>query len=68
MDKALQQAIKSAGGKRALGRNLGISHNAVLLWKRVPPLRVLKVEAITGIPRSVLRPDIYPPERERRRA
>lgn len=50
----------------ALGRPMGISHNVVLKWPRVPPLRVLEVEALTGIPRSVLRPDIYPPEREAR--
>jgi len=35
----------------------------------LPRIRVLTLEAITGIPREVLRPDIYPPdERARKRA
>jgi TorA maturation chaperone TorD len=28
-------------------------------WKRIPPDRVLAVEAATGIPRTALRPDLY---------
>jgi DNA-binding transcriptional regulator YdaS (Cro superfamily) len=39
---------------------------AVLKWRRVPPLRVHAVEELTGIPRGELRPDLYPAERERR--
>jgi DNA-binding transcriptional regulator YdaS (Cro superfamily) len=64
MDKILREAIKAAGGIRALARKVGVKHNAILKWRRIPPLRVHQVEKITGIPRSVLRPDVYPPERE----
>jgi DNA-binding transcriptional regulator YdaS (Cro superfamily) len=28
-------------------------------WKRVPPTRVLAVEAATGVPKELLRPDLY---------
>jgi DNA-binding transcriptional regulator YdaS (Cro superfamily) len=49
-----------------LARATGVSHQAVLKWDRVPPARVLAVEELTGIARSTLRPDIYPPEREQR--
>lgn len=66
MDKRLQEALKIAGGHRALARAIGISHQTISKWTRVPPIRVLAVEAATGIPREVLRPDIYPPERKRR--
>lgn len=62
-DKALLEAIDRAGGVRALARELGIAHQAILQWSRVPVLRVLEVERITGVSRYRLRPDIYPPEK-----
>jgi DNA-binding transcriptional regulator YdaS (Cro superfamily) len=46
-----------------LARELGIRPQAVQKWcasGRVPPLRVLAVEAATGVSRKALRPDIYP--------
>jgi DNA-binding transcriptional regulator YdaS (Cro superfamily) len=58
--EALARAIKTAGGAKALGRALGISHQAVIQWKACPPLRVLELERLTGISRHDLRPDIYP--------
>lgn len=36
-----------------------ITHSAVSQWETVPPKRVLIVERVTGIPREVLRPDLY---------
>lgn len=39
----------------------GVSPQAISQWSRVPVLRVLDVERVTGIPRHELRPDIYPP-------
>lgn len=37
--------------------------SAVRQWKQVPWNRVLVVESITGRPRHLIRPDIYPPPR-----
>jgi DNA-binding transcriptional regulator YdaS (Cro superfamily) len=62
---ALRGAIKRAGNATALAAMLGISSQAVGRWRKVPPLRVLDVERITGVRREWLRPDLYPP-RERR--
>lgn len=62
MDEALREAIRRAGGQRALGRQLGIAGNAVRQWLRVPAERVLEVERLTGVSRHDLRPDIYPIE------
>lgn len=56
----LDEAIRAAGGIGALARSLGISQPAVSTWQRVPAERVLSVEALTGVSRSVLRPDLYP--------
>jgi DNA-binding transcriptional regulator YdaS (Cro superfamily) len=40
---------------------LGITPGAISQWDRVPAERVLEVEKATGIPRQVLRPDVYGP-------
>jgi TorA maturation chaperone TorD len=58
----LDQAIRAAGGIGALARSLGISQPSVSNWQRIPAERVLAVEALTGVPRTTLRPDLYPDE------
>ncbi len=58
-EAGLEQAITVAGGVSALSRLIGVSQPAVSGWKRVPPDRVLAIEAATGIPRTALRPDLY---------
>lgn len=47
-----------------LGDQIGVTQVAVAKWcnKRVPAERVISIEKITGIPRTQLRPDIYPEE------
>lgn len=58
----LEAAIRAAGGIGALARALGISQPSVSNWQRIPAERVLAVESFTGVPRSTLRPDLYPAE------
>jgi TorA maturation chaperone TorD len=58
-DQGLQQAIRAVGGVTELARRIGISQPSVSNWNRVPAERVLMVEAVTGIQRTVLRPDLY---------
>jgi TorA maturation chaperone TorD len=55
----LEKAIRVAGGVGALARGLGISQPSVSNWQRVPADRVIAVEALTGVPRASLRPDLY---------
>lgn len=63
MEKALDTAIKMAGGQAALARACGITQAAVWKWtrvqKRVPAEYVAMVEAASGVPRSELRPDLH---------
>lgn len=63
-DPGLQAAIAAAGSISTLARGLGLTQPTVSVWKRVPPHHVIGVEALTGISRRVLRPDLYDvPER-----
>jgi DNA-binding transcriptional regulator YdaS (Cro superfamily) len=59
--KALGRAIEAVGGLAGLADPLGITPQAVSQWDEVPPLRVLAVERVSGVPRYELRPDLYPP-------
>jgi TorA maturation chaperone TorD len=58
-DPGLDQAIRVAGGVGALAEKIGISQPSVSNWSRTPAERVLTVEAVTGVDRAVLRPDLY---------
>ena len=58
-DVGIAAAIEAAGGVGALARKIGIAQPSVSNWSRVPAERVIAVEAATGVPRSVLRPDLY---------
>ena len=61
-DKGVAAAISSVGGVKKLAAELGIKQPSVSGWKRVPAERVISVEKISGVSRTVLRPDIYPSE------
>jgi DNA-binding transcriptional regulator YdaS (Cro superfamily) len=58
-NKPLTEAIRRAGGMRALARKLGIAHPTIMRWKKAPPARVLAIEQLTGVSRYQLRPDIF---------
>jgi len=66
-DEGLDRAIVAAGGVAELARKISISQPSVSNWSKVPAQRVIAVEAVTGIPRTELRPDLYC-ERELREA
>jgi len=58
-DPGLTEAIRAAGGISELARQIGISQPSVSNWVRVPAERVIPVESVTGVDRTVLRPDLY---------
>ena len=62
--EALMRTIDVLGSQSELARVCGVSPTAVWKWvqssKRLPEPYVLAVEAATGVPRHLLRPDIYP--------
>lgn len=64
MEKACEMAKSNAGGPAALARALEergekITPQAVSQWKIVPADKALKVEAITGVSRHEMRPDVF---------
>ena len=58
-EEGLSEAIRAAGGVRALAQKIGISQPSVSNWTRIPADRVRAVEAATGVSRGVLRPDLF---------
>jgi TorA maturation chaperone TorD len=58
-DAGLEQAIRAAGGVASLARAIGIAQPSVSAWARIPADRVLAVEALTRVPRAILRPDLH---------
>lgn len=42
-----------------LAPRLGVTQSAVSMWERVPAERALEIERLTGIPRHLLRPDLW---------
>lgn len=58
-DPGIEAAIRAAGGVGALARSIGIAQPSVSNWSRIPAERVIAVEAVTGVHRSTLRPDLY---------
>lgn len=59
-DEALQRAFRAAGGLYRIADAVKRKPGTVCGWSRVPPEHVLTVEAASGIPRHILRSDLYP--------
>jgi DNA-binding transcriptional regulator YdaS (Cro superfamily) len=59
-DEGLRLAIAAAGSRDTLAELLGMRRAAAVSgWRRVPAYCISQVEAVTGIPREQLRPDLY---------
>jgi TorA maturation chaperone TorD len=60
MVSGLEEAIRKVGGVGALAQALGLTWSSVSDWRSIPAEHVLEIEALTGVARTVLRPDLYP--------
>jgi DNA-binding transcriptional regulator YdaS (Cro superfamily) len=73
--RAIKLAVEREGSLASVAAKLArhprsgepITRQAIEQWKRVPPRHVLALEAMSGVSRHELRPDIYgpPPKRVR---
>lgn len=66
MREALERAKTKTNGATGLAQRLSeagspITSQAISQWKRVPAERAIEVEAITGVSRHELRPDVFGP-------
>lgn len=59
METLIKWLDAERGRRMALAEALGVNASAISQWARVPIERTVAVEGITGIPRHVLRPDIF---------
>lgn len=57
----IARCAAEAGGLLKLADGLKIKHQSLYSWDRVPADRLIAVEALTGIPREELRPDLFRP-------
>lgn len=62
--QGLELALARTNGAYGLAKAVGLTHQAIQKWQRVPAERVHEVERASGVPRHLLRPDLYPIERE----
>ncbi|RVT97149.1 molecular chaperone [Rhodovarius crocodyli] len=55
-------AVAAVGGIDAFQAKIGVSRRTVFVWKQqgIPAERAPEIEALTGIPRHILRPDLWP--------
>lgn len=57
--------VDAAGGYYAVAEALGLTHQAVRQWRRVPEAHVRPLAKLAKIPMKRLRPDLYGPQREK---
>ncbi len=55
----IRLAIEKAGSVKALAVIIGVRPQGISQWKRVPQEHVRAIEALTGLPKHVIRPDVY---------
>ena len=55
----IHEAASKLGGIVAMSQALGLSRGAAANWSEIPVNHVARLEKLTGIPREVLRPDIF---------
>jgi len=68
LKQGVARAVSAAGTYSELARMLGVSRAAVNKWKQVPEARVDEIERLTGVPRYLLRPDLFEHPTRRRAA
>jgi len=68
MQSPVELAVEKLGGPTKAATTLGVKNPSVVAnWRtrgRVPPERVLEIEALTGVSRHDLRPDVFGPKPE----
>lgn len=61
MNTHIKDAVKKAGGRGAVARSLNVTPEAVRQWEvvKLPAERAVDLARLSGVPRSLLRPDLW---------
>ncbi|WP_454813816.1 Cro/CI family transcriptional regulator [Labrys neptuniae] len=59
LSQMVAAAVSACGTTAELARRIGVTRQAIRQWKKIPIDKVVSVEGATGIPREILRPDIF---------
>lgn len=63
MKRAIDEAVRREGSRTAVAKKLDLTRQALDQWKEgVPAKHVLALEAMSGVSRYEIRPDIYGPK------
>lgn len=54
--EAVRASVKSLA---ALGREIGLTRDAICKWRRVPAERLFDVSKATGLTPEIIRPDLF---------
>ena len=60
-NSGVQLAIEVAGTQEALAELCGVRQPSVYHWlyRSCPPVRAVQLENVTGVPRELIRPDLF---------
>jgi len=58
-DAVMQMVFSKPGFAMVLAKKLGLSHQAVSAWTKVPPHHVIELAPILGMSPEAIRPDIF---------
>lgn len=58
----VDKIIDATGGVCALAEKIGLHHSSIISWRKtgkVPVKRLLDIEAVSGIPREEICPELF---------
>lgn len=61
MLEIVKRAAANVGGLTRLASQIGVRHQSIYSWRRVPAERVRDMARVSGLQAYEIRPDLFPP-------